>query len=95
MVNVFSLFPYHFPLKKGVVLPLNKLVFPLPNYALCQVLIGCNCPSGSEEDFVHIFSLFRNYVSMQNISPQSDVTFAGVTSKVYENLNISFYIHPF
>ena len=36
-VNVFSLFRYYLPLEKGGVLHLNKLEFPLPKDAFCQV----------------------------------------------------------
>ena len=36
-VNVFSLFRYYLPLKKGVVLQLNNFEFPLPKVSLCQV----------------------------------------------------------
>ena len=36
-VNVFSLFPYYFPLEKGVTLHLRKLESPSPKDALCQV----------------------------------------------------------
>ena len=37
LINVFSLFRNYLPLGKGVVLHLNKLEFPSPNDALCQV----------------------------------------------------------
>ena len=36
-VNIFSLFPYYFPLEKGVALHLNKFESPLPKDILCQV----------------------------------------------------------
>ena len=36
-VNVFSLFRYYFPLKKGAALHMNKLESPSPKDALCQV----------------------------------------------------------
>ena len=36
-VNVFSLFRNYLPLEKGRALHLNKLEFPLPKDALCQV----------------------------------------------------------
>ena len=36
-VNVFSLFRYHRPLKKGVILYVNKLASPLSKNDLCQV----------------------------------------------------------
>ena len=35
--NVFLLIWYHLPLEKGVALHLNKLEFPSPKDALCQV----------------------------------------------------------
>ena len=38
-VNEFPLNRYHFPLKKDWILLLNKLEFPLPKDALCQVLL--------------------------------------------------------
>ena len=38
-VNVFSLFHNYLPLKKGRDLHLNKLAFPSPKDALCQVLL--------------------------------------------------------
>ena len=37
VVNVFLLFHNYLPLEKGVNLHLNKLEFPLPKNALCQV----------------------------------------------------------
>ena len=36
-VNVFLLFCYNFPLKKGVTFHLNKYEFPVSKDALCQV----------------------------------------------------------
>ena len=36
-VNVFSLFRYHLPWKKGGALRLNKFEFPSTKDALCQV----------------------------------------------------------
>ena len=37
LVIVLSLFPYYLPLEKGGALNLNKLEFPFPKNALCQV----------------------------------------------------------
>ena len=37
LINVFLLSQNYFPLGKGVTLHLNKLEFPLPKNALCQV----------------------------------------------------------
>ena len=49
-INVFSRFCNYFPLEKGGALHLNKLEFPSPKDALCQIWL--NWPSGSgEEDF--------------------------------------------
>ena len=36
-VNVYLLLHYYLPLEKGMSLHLNKLEFPLPKDALCQV----------------------------------------------------------
>ena len=38
-VNIFSLFPYYLPLEKGMALHLVKLESPIPEDALCQVLL--------------------------------------------------------
>ena len=37
VINAFSLFRNYLPLEKGVILHLNKLEFPSPKDALCQV----------------------------------------------------------
>ena len=42
----FSLFPYYFPLKKGVVIHLIKLDFSLSNDAFCQVCMKLASGSG-------------------------------------------------
>ena len=38
-VNVFPLFTYYFPLKKGMALQLNKVESRSPKEALCQSLV--------------------------------------------------------
>ena len=38
-VDVFSLFQNHLPLEKREALHLNKLIYPSPNYPLCQVCL--------------------------------------------------------
>ena len=43
-------------LEKGDGPLLNKLKFPLPKDALCQVWLKLTCPSGSGEDF-HMSSM--------------------------------------
>ena len=59
-VNIFSLFRNYFPLEKGGALHLNKLEFPLPKDALCQVWYWL---SGSgEEDFLNSSIYFRYFV---------------------------------
>ena len=55
VVNVFSLCGYYLPLKKCMVLNLNKFEFPR---ILC-VMFGWNWPSGSGEDFQKLSIFFH------------------------------------
>ena len=56
---------YHLSLEKGVVLNLNKLDFPSPKDALCQVWLKL-----AQEDFqIHVFSLFPYYLPLEKGRP--------------------------
>ena len=56
---------YHLSLEKGVVLNLNKLDFPSPKDALCQVWLKL-----AQEDFqIHVFSLFPYYLPLEKGGP--------------------------
>ena len=60
-VNVFSLFPYYLPLKKGGALYLNTLESSSPKDALCQVWLKLAQWFWRRIffNFVNVFSLFR------------------------------------
>ena len=61
-INVFSLFRSYLPLEKDRALHLNKLEFPSPKDAFCQVwlkLVQWFCRRRFL-NFVNVFSLFRN-----------------------------------
>ena len=59
IINVFSLFRNYFPLEKGKALHLNKLEFPLPKDALCQVWLKLAQWSGEEDsNFKKRFRVF-------------------------------------
>ena len=70
-INVFSLFRSYLPLEKGVVLPLNKLVFPLPKNALCHDCLKWARWSLKRRflKFFNFFSLFRNYFPWKKALP--------------------------
>ena len=62
-VNVFSLFRIYLPLEKGGALHFQKLEFPLPKDALCQVWLKLAQWFWRRRflNFIIYFSLFRNY----------------------------------
>ena len=66
-VNVFSLFRKYITLEKGGGLHLNKLKFPLPKDALCQVWLKLAQWFWRRRffNFVNVFSLFRNYLPLE------------------------------
>ena len=66
-VNVFSLFPYYLNLEKGVALHLNKIEFPSPNYALCQVWLKLAQWFLRRRflKFVNVFLLFPYYLPLE------------------------------
>ena len=67
-VNVFSQFRNYLPLKTGVALHLNELESPLPKNALCQVWLKLVQRFWRRRfsKFVNVFSLFRNYLPLEN-----------------------------
>ena len=67
-VNVFSIFRHFLPLEKGGALHLNKLEYPSPKDALCQVWLKFAQWFWRRRilNFVKVFSLFRNYVPIGN-----------------------------
>ena len=66
-VDVFSLFRNYLPLEKGGALHLNKLEFPLPKDALCQVWLKLDQWFWRRRFFnlVNVFSPFRNYLPLE------------------------------
>ena len=66
-VNVFSLFPNYLPLEKGGALHFNKLEFPLPKDALCQVLLKLAQWFWRRRflNFVNVFSVIRKYLPLE------------------------------
>ena len=65
-VNVFSPFRNYLPFENGWVLYLNKIEFPSPKYALCQVwskLVQWFWRRFF--NFVNVFSPFRNYLPLE------------------------------
>ena len=65
-INAFSLFHNYFPLEKGVAFHLNKLEFPSPNNALCQVWLKNVAHFSREEDLKFCqFSLICNYLPFE------------------------------
>ena len=62
-VNVFLQFRYYLPLEKSRDLLLNKIKFPTPKDALCQVWLYLTQYFWRRGffNFVNVFSLFRNY----------------------------------
>ena len=66
-INAFSQFHNYLPLEKGVALHLNKLEFPSPNDALCQVWLKnvALFSRGRFLNFVNIFSLICNYLPFE------------------------------
>ena len=64
--NVFSLFCIDLPLEKGEDLYLDKLEFPLPKDALCQVWLKLAQWFWRRFiNFVNVFSLVRNYLDLE------------------------------
>ena len=68
-VKVFSLFRNYLPLEKGGVLHLNKLEFPSPKDALCQVWLKLAQWFWRRRflNFINVFSLFRNYLPLEKV----------------------------
>ena len=66
-INVFSLFRNYLLLEKGGALHLNKLEFPSPKDALCQVWLKLAQWFWRKRffNFVNVFSLFRNYLPLE------------------------------
>ena len=65
-VNVSLPFHNYLPLEKGVALHLNKLEYPSPKDALCQVWLKLALWFLRRRffNFVNVFSLFRNYLPL-------------------------------
>ena len=66
--NVFSLFRNYLPWEKGRNLHFNKIDSPSPKDALCQVWLKLVHWFWRRKflNFVNVFSLFRNYLPMEN-----------------------------
>ena len=66
-VYVFLIFCNYLPLEKGVVLHLNNLESPSPKDAVCQVWLKLAQWFWRKIylNFVNIFSLFRNYLPLE------------------------------
>ena len=62
-VNVFSLFLNYLPLEKGGALHLNKVEYPSPKDAMCQIWLKLAQWFWRRRFFyfINVFSLFRNY----------------------------------
>ena len=65
--KIFSQFLNYIPVEKGVALHLNKLEFPLPKNALCLVWLKSARRFWRRRflNFVNVFSLIRNYLSLE------------------------------
>ena len=66
-INIFSLFRNYLPMEKGGAHHLIKLESPLPEDALCQIWLKLArlFLRRRSFNFVKVFSLFRNYLSME------------------------------
>ena len=66
-VNIFLLFHYYLPLKKGGAIHLNKLESSSPKNALCQVSLNLALWLLRRKflKFVNIFLLFRYYLPLE------------------------------
>ena len=66
-VNASSLSWNYLPMEKGMVLHLNKLEFPLPKDALCQVWLKLAKWFRRRRffNFVNVFSLLLNYLPLE------------------------------
>ena len=67
VVNVFSPFCYYLPFEKGGALYLNNIESPSPKDALCKVWLKLAQWFWRRRcfNFVNVFSLFRNYLSLK------------------------------
>ena len=70
-VNVFSLFRNYLPLENGRALQLNKLEYPSPKDALCQVWskLAKWLLRKRFFNFVNVFLLFRIYLPWNMVGP--------------------------
>ena len=78
-INVFSLFPYLFPLRKGVALYLNKLESPSPKVVLRHVWLKLAQWIFNLISSMYIFSIFRYYLPLKKVTPHLKETWIPLT----------------